>query len=136
LYKKAVLIGDGATWIRSMREEIFPDAHQILDFFHLCENVNSFAKHCFGMEESQYKPWATDICNLMKASQWLQVLDILKKTKKPTSCSIDLFGYISNNIGHIDYVDYLSKGYFIGGGAIEGGNKSVLHQRLKLSGIR
>jgi hypothetical protein len=34
-YKETVLIGDGATWIRSMKEELFPDAQQILDFSHL-----------------------------------------------------------------------------------------------------
>ncbi|MDR0684516.1 MAG: hypothetical protein LBF83_05255 [Spirochaetaceae bacterium] len=32
-------MSDGAAWIRNMVEELFPDAQQILDFFHLCENV-------------------------------------------------------------------------------------------------
>jgi len=136
LYEKTVLLSDGATWIRNMREEIFPDAQQILDYFHLCENVNIFAKHCFGMEESQYRPWATEICSLLKDSQWPRVLEILKVIVKPQQCPVDLYGYISNNSNNIDYVDYLSKGYFIGSGAIEGGNKSVLHQRLKQSGMR
>jgi len=136
LYEKTVLLSDGATWIRNMREEIFPDAQQILDYFHLCENVNDFAKCCFGMEKSQYSPWATEICQLLKDSKWPHVLEILKKVKKPTQCSVDLYGYIRNNANHIDYADYSSKGYFIGSGAIEGGNKSVLHQRLKQSGMR
>ena len=55
-YEKKVLIGDGATWIRNMREELFPDAEQILDYFHLCENVNTYAKHLFGAEPSQWMP--------------------------------------------------------------------------------
>jgi hypothetical protein len=136
LYEKTVLLSDGATWIRNMREEIFPDAQQILDYFHLCENVNDFAKYCFGMEESQHKSWASEICQLLKDSKWPHVLEILKKIKKPPQCTVDLYGYISNNANHIDYADYSSKGYFIGSGAIEGGNKSVLHQRLKQSGMR
>jgi hypothetical protein len=48
-YEKTVMISDGAAWIRNMREELFPDARQILDFYHLCENVNTFAKHAFGL---------------------------------------------------------------------------------------
>ena len=136
LYEKTVLLSDGATWIRNMREEIFPDAQQILDYFHLCENVNDFAKYYFGMEESQYRPWATEICQLLKDSKWPYVLEILKDMKKPPQCSVDLYGYINNNAHNIDYADYSIKGYFIGSGAIEGGNKSVLHQRLKQSGMR
>ena len=135
-YEETVLLSDGATWIRNMREEVFPDAQQILDYFHLCENVNTFAKHCFGAEESQYKPWATNICEMLKDSQWPHVLEILKKMAKPAQSPVDLYVYISNNAKNIDYVDYLSKGYFIGSGAIEGANKSVLHQRLKQSGMR
>jgi len=83
-YEETVLLSDGATWIRNMREEVFPDAQQILDYFHLCENVNTFAKHCFGAEETQYKPWAANICEMLKDSQWPHVLETLKKTANPS----------------------------------------------------
>jgi hypothetical protein len=45
-------------------------------------------------------------------------------------------GYITNNIKNIDYAAYEQKGYFIGSGAIESGNKIVLQQRLKQAGMR
>ena len=32
--REIAVIGDGAQWIRNMCEEIFPDAVQILDFYH------------------------------------------------------------------------------------------------------
>jgi hypothetical protein len=135
-YKKTVLISDGAAWIRNMREELFPDAQQILDYYHLCENVNTYAKHLFGFEPSQYANWANEICTLLKASKWKQVLNDLKNLKKPNNSPVDLYCYINNNISNIDYAQYLEKGYFIGSGAIESGNKSVLQQRLKQAGMR
>jgi hypothetical protein len=135
-YGQTILIGDGATWIRNMREELFPDALQILDYYHLCENVNTFAKHLFGTEPSQYSAWANEICALLKKSKWNEVLLDLKYREQPPSCPIDLYGYISNNIDSIDYDHYIECGYFIGSGAIESGNKSVLHQRLKQPGMR
>jgi len=135
-YGKTVLISDGATWIRNMREELFPDAQQILDYYHLCENVNTYAKHLFGMEPSQYAGWANEMCALLKASKWDAVLNNLKGRKKPSFCPVDLCGYINNNIPNIDYARYLAEGYFIGSGAIESGNKSVLQQRLKQAGMR
>jgi hypothetical protein len=136
LYEKTVMISDGATWIRNMREELFPDVQQILDYYHLCENVNTFAKHLFGANPAQYKEWADKICALLKESQHQEVLADLKQRKKPALCPVDLYGYIQNNAANIDYARYLKDGLFIGSGAVESGNKSVLQQRLKQAGMR
>lgn len=39
-YENIVFISDGATWIRNMISELFPEAIQILDKFHLIENMD------------------------------------------------------------------------------------------------
>ena len=135
-YEKTVMISDGATWIRNMREELFPDAQHILDYYHLCENVNTFAKYYFGQEPCQYGEWADRTCARIKASQYQEVLDDLENKVKPSLCPVDLYGYIRNNSANIDYVKYINEGIFIGSGAIESGNKSVLQQRLKQAGMR
>jgi hypothetical protein len=137
-FKETVVLSDGATWIRNMVEELFPDAQQILDYFHLCENVHTYAKALFNMDASQYAPWAKRICDQLKASQYEFVLQELEpmKDKKPNGCSVNLYGYISNNIRNIDYAAYEKKGYFIGSGAIESGNKLILQDRLKRAGMR
>ena len=135
-YEKTVLIGDGAVWIRNMRDELFPDAQQILDFYHLCENVNTYAKAIFGNDPSRYSPWSNEICSLLKESKWKEALVLVGKQKKPQDCAVDLQGYITGNAHCIDYASYIEKDYFIGSGAIESGNKSVLQQRLKQAGMR
>lgn len=135
-YKQTVLISDGATWIRNLREELFPDAQQILDYYHLCENVNTFAKCLFGSDPSQYSAWADEMCKLLKASKHEEVLAELNKREKPPQCPVDLYGYIQNNASNIDYDRYLGEGLFIGSGAIESGNGSVLHQTFKQAGMR
>jgi hypothetical protein len=137
-YKETVVLSDGATWIRNMVEEIFPDAQQILDFYHLAENVNDFAKCLFNKDESRFRPWARDICDALKASQYKKVLNELKdfKEKNLPGCSVNLHRYITNNIKNIDYETYEEKGYFIGSDAIESGNKIILQDRLKRAGMR
>ena len=135
-YDKTIILSDGATWIRNLREELFPDAQQILGFYHLCENVNTFAKHVFGQEPSQYSGWAGEMCALLKASRHGEVLNELEKRRKPPLCPVDLRGYIQNNAFNIDYVRYIDDGLFIGSDAVESGNKCVLHQRLKQAGMR
>jgi hypothetical protein len=137
-YKKIIVLGDGATWIRNMVAELYPDAQQILDFFHLCENVYEFARALFNMDEAKYRPWAEGLCGKLKASKYREVLRDLQKYKdNPLSNSkVNLYQYIENNISNIDYAKYLQGGYFIGSGAIESGNRLVLQQRLKQPGMR
>lgn len=56
--KNTVIISDGATWIRNMKEEHFPDAQQILDLYHLKANTAEFAKFIFNEDEKKYFPWS------------------------------------------------------------------------------
>jgi hypothetical protein len=135
-YKETVIISDGATWIRHMAEEFFPNAQQILDFYHLCENVNTFAKYLFKMDESKYKPWVLDICTKLKKGGFRQVLNELSAIPPLSNCPVNLFVYITNNTNNINYPEYEKKGYFIGSGAIESGNKIILQDRLKRAGMR
>ena len=136
-YKETVILSDGATWIRNIIKELFLDAQHILDYFHLCENVNTFAKHLFKMDESRYKPWAKKICDKLKKGESQYVLNELESLNHvPNNSPVNLIGYITNNINNIDYASYEEKGYFIGSGAIESGNKLILQDRLKRAGMR
>jgi hypothetical protein len=137
-YQEVVIISDGATWIREMKKMYFPDAQQILDFYHLRENISTFAKNVFSLDESKYKPWADKACDLMKKSQANSVLTMIKSLTKSqlAKSTHDLGKYIQNNIDNVDYKKYLSKGYFIGSGAIESSNRTVVQSRVKLAGMR
>lgn len=137
-YKETVLLSDGATWIRSLKEELFPDAQQILDFFHLCENTHAFAKLLYKTDESKAKIWAKEICDQLEDGKYedvLKSLSVYKDMNVPTG-TVNLYNYISNNKANIDYPAYKRRGYFIGSGAIESGNKTVLQSRLKQAGMR
>jgi hypothetical protein len=137
-YEDTVVLSDGAAWIRKTVAEFFPDAQHILDFFHLSENVHEYAKHYFRMDESKYKPWAEDICALLREGRHIEVSRELKTHSKShmDKCPVSLSLYIANNIQNIDYPTYEAKGWYIGSGAIESGNKIVMQQRLKQAGMR
>ncbi|MDR1166706.1 MAG: hypothetical protein LBO66_12725 [Deltaproteobacteria bacterium] len=64
-FQKTILLGDGATWIRNMRDELFPDAQQILDYFHLSENTSTFFKSIFDKDEQKCKDWTEKICEFL-----------------------------------------------------------------------
>lgn len=135
-YKKTVLLSDGATWIRNLKEEIFPDAQQILDLFHLKENVFDFFKSIFNNDESLYNPLANETCEMLENGEWEKVLRNIEQYKNIKNNSLNLYSYIWNNRNNINYPSYKKQGFFIGSGAIESGNKVVLQNRLKLPGMR
>jgi hypothetical protein len=137
-YKETVLVGDGATWIRNMKEELFPDALQILDYYHVTEKVNKLANELFGKNPSECKPWSNKICTWLENSEIDNIFSELSKISSNImkKSETNLLNYLKNNIDHIDYKTYRLKGYFVGSGAVEGGNKTALQRRLKQAGMR
>lgn len=136
-YKNTVILSDGATWIRNMKEELFPDAQQILDLFHAKENIHSFSKLIYA-DENTARGWAEKICDLLEKGETAEMFKILEKYKdrKVPAGTVNIYNYLRNNADNINYPLYKEKGYFVGSGAIESGNKTVVQSRLKLAGMR
>jgi hypothetical protein len=134
--KEVVIIGDGAAWIRNMAKELFPEATQILDLYHLKENIYTYAKRKFGQNEKKYVPWAESIIDKMEKGQAADVLNQLPSEETLPAGVVNLRTYIANNIDKVNYPEYREKGYFVGSGAIESANKVVVQRRLKQAGMR
>jgi hypothetical protein len=136
---KTVVIGDGAHWIWEMAETDYPDALQILDFYHLSEYVWKVAKNAYTNNEEKQKIWVNSQQQLLKKSQWKTVINNcqkIKRKKKDLIEAIDkLEGYLSNNQNRIDYHSYLQLGLMIGSGVVESSNRRVVTQRLKQAGM-
>jgi hypothetical protein len=137
-YKNTVIISDGATWIRNMKDLLFPDSQQILDFYHLKEHIFDYYKKLFDFDESKYLDISKKVCSLFYESKITEALNLLKisEGKRDTILLEQLLQYINNNLDNIDYAKYKAKGYFIGSGAIESSNKTVLQSRLKYGAMR
>ena len=136
--KEVAVIGDGAHWIWNMCEELFPDAVQILDYYHLSENVHKFGRFLYPENDIEMKRWSKNILNKIDKGQIDEVIGGLPdiKGKKLPVQTPNLKVYLDNNRKRIDYKDYKEKGYYVGSGAIESGNKLVIQQRMKQSGMR
>lgn len=134
--KKVVVISDGAQWIRNVCNEIFPDAVMILDLYHLKENIYTYAKHKYLGHTAKYTAWAEAAIKMIEDEQVDKLLSLLPENEKlPTGC-VNLRHYIACNRDRITYKKFKAMGYFVGSGAIESGNKLIVHQRLKQAGMR
>lgn len=138
-YKYKILIADGAIWIWNWADINHPDAIQILDFFHAIEKISQFAALQWD-DENERKKWIEMIRNLLLNDQICQVIELLKNIKstntKAEKSGIETLRYYEKNQKRMYYKTYLDKEYLIGSGAIESAHRTIIQQRLKLSGQR
>lgn len=137
-YENIVFISDGATWLRNMITELFPEAIQILDKFHLIENIYDYGKLVFYNDIEKVEKFKKKIIGYCYSREYKLIQKELKKYKDielPTTvCNLPV--YLENNKDKIDYSTYERNGWFIGSGAIESSNKTVVQLRLKQAGMR
>jgi hypothetical protein len=137
-YCQTILISDGASWTKSVKEELFPDAQQILSYYHLSEHIKEYAKSIFYFDDKIYKSWSKNVCHLFIISETANAINEINNSyKKLFSKNLEnLLTYINNNIDNVDYSYYKKMGWYIGSDAIEIEKKMVLQQRLKQAGMR
>jgi hypothetical protein len=137
---KIVFIADGARWIWSWIDAMYPKSTQILDYYHAMEHLCAFAKEYF-KDEAELEKWVKKQENcLLQKDVGIVIKNIAKLTKsnkkKVEQSKQALIQYYKNNQKRMNYKNYLQQGLLIGWGAMEAAHRNVLQQRLKLSGQR
>jgi hypothetical protein len=137
--KRVAVLGDGAHWIWNLARVNFPNAKQILDFYHACEHLSVLASALFPdkMEKAHRL--------VGKWTKWLErdkVLKVVAEAQKhlphhgprreTATCEI---GYFEGNAERMMYDSFRKEGYFIGSGVVEAGCKTVVGKRAKQSGM-
>lgn len=137
--KRPVFINDGARWIWNWIDTYYPDAVQILDFFHAKEHLCQFANEYFRCPDTREKWVKGQSENLIddKAGEVIKELSkMITTTQKQEKMRTALMDYYQNNLKRMQYKTFREQGLLIGSGAIESAHRDILQQRLKLSGQR
>ena len=136
-HNKKVIIGDGAKWIWNWAEDNYPGSTQILDFYHAKEKLVNIAK-LFISDDIARKEWIDNQCARLKENKFEQVLQqirLMKSRVKEAALEKEkVLNYFEEHEDRMQYKTYLDKNILIGSGPIESAHRSVLQQRLKLSG--
>jgi hypothetical protein len=138
--KNVVFISDGASWLGKFREEYFPKATQILDWYHAVEHLWETARKLFGEKnEEQCRLWVDPLEELLWEGKVDTVISLIeemaKTTEKNQTTLYELRGYYVSNREHMRYDKYRNNGWYIGSGSIESANKYIITQRLKQCGM-
>ena len=136
--KRVVFLSDGGKWLRSVKQNEFPFATAILDFYHATEHLEPVLA-ALGLKKGtkKHKEKFRYFCKRIKAGKIESVIksadDACPKSKwKDMRKALK---YFRENVDRMRYNEYIKAGLFIGSGPVESGCKTVLGARLKQSGM-
>jgi len=135
-----IILGDGARWIWELVDLHFPDAIQIVDWFHASEYLAPVAKQAFA-DKARRQQWLKRVRDDLWHGRLDAVIDAcethirphLAASDDPAQCAVT---YYRNNRQRMNYPTYRANGYQIGSGTIESAVKQIASQRMKVSGAR
>jgi hypothetical protein len=128
---------DGAQWIERITQENFPQATQIVDWFHATEKMWHIGKQTIPNKQERNDwvnarledLWWGRLCTVN--SELVQV-DI-SQAMDPEDIEMSI-GYFQRQQDRMKYHQYRIAGYPIGSGSVESGINNVVHHRMKRQG--
>ena len=136
--QELIFVCDGAKWIWRLIDENFPDAIQILDWYHAVEYLTPIAQSLFDQADQQ-TAWLDTMKEHLWHSRTQLVIDRCRELAAHPAAAepaAKAATYFQNNLARMDYAHFRQQGYFIGSGTVESGCKQISTMRLKRSGAR
>lgn len=134
LAPEVVFVCDGARWIWRLVEQYYPQATQIVDWFHAEEHLEQVARDA--LPQAQRTAWLQKVRTFLWESDLQQVIHSCLILAPQSQVAEAAVTYFRNNAQRMDYARFREAGYMIGSGPIESGCKQIVSQRLKCSGAQ
>lgn len=139
LVPEIVFVADGAAWIWNLVSYYYPQATQIVDWYHAAGYLEPIAKALFGADQATRQQWLENIRTYLWEGQVQQVISacaVWVTHPQAGDAAQKAVTYYTNNQHRMDYAHFRTAGYLIGSGTVESGCKQIVTQRLKRSGAR
>jgi hypothetical protein len=130
-----VFICDGAVWIWNLIAQYFPNALQIVDWYHAADRLKRIAEEAFPTQEER-QTWLEQVTEDLWQGRVELVIEACRPLAKKSKWAQQSLTYYSNNIERMRYDQFRASNLLIGSGIIESGCKQIVTQRLKLPGAQ
>jgi hypothetical protein len=130
-----VFVCDGAAWIWNLVKQYYPQAVQIIDWYHATEHLEKIAAIAFAQAEER-KAWLAEAKEALWQGQVQQVIRSCQDLAAKQPKVLPEIAYFVNNEQRMDYARFRAAGYAIGSGTIESACKQIVVQRLRKSGAQ
>lgn len=130
-----VFICDGAVWIWNLIAQYFPNAIQIVDWYHAADRLKRIAEEAFPTPDER-QTWLKQVTEDLWQGRVESVIEACRLLAKQSKLAQQSLTYYSNNIERMRYDQFRASNLLIGSGIIESGCKQIVTQRLKLPGAQ
>lgn len=136
---RVVVVGDAAEWIRTIADEHFPEAIQIVDLYHAREHVSALCKRLFGLSEKQIVQHRIRWWTYMDEDKIERIIQQAREKLPSADGDREMaqreITFLDKNKERMRYKTFRSMGLFVGSGVAEAGCKTLIGHRLKQSGM-
>ena len=133
--RELVFVGDGAEWIWNLVQEHYPQAVQIVDWFHAVEHLTEVAREIPGEHSAQ--AWWGEVRGLLWAGEVQEVIrrcESLANDSQGGQEARRAAQYFRKHEKRMAYKEFREKGYQIGSGTVESECKQMGIGRMKVPG--
>lgn len=121
--RQTLALGDGASWIWGLVEERWPQAHQLLDFYHASQHLHALAETLYPKQESARHSWVDQQCHDLRHGKQRKVLQSLSQIRerrgKPGETIRREKNYFHSHRQRMNYQELARRGWPIGSGPVE-----------------
>ena len=132
---RRVVLGDGAPYIWNLAGELFPDATQIVDRYHVKQHLSDVAKAIYGADPDQCRAWAKQRHEELDDGRLQPLLGVLHQHARSCEEARKCADYIHRNQHRMRYAEFRAQGFCTSTGVVEAGCKLAIGTRLKRSGM-
>jgi len=136
---EVVVIADGAPWIWNLCMREFPQALQVLDYYHMTQHLYAVAHARYLGDAAGAAAWVHTCQAFLAQDQVEHVLVTLQNWEPDHAADREVrdreYNFFTNNAERMRYGTYRQRGYHIGSGVMEASCKRVVVQRLDEAGM-
>jgi Uncharacterised protein family (UPF0236) len=133
--ERTAVIGDAAPWIWNTAQELFPQAIQIVDRFHVKEHLSDLAKVLHPAHPTQAKLWAEQRHDELDQGKLSALLAAMRPFIESSDEARKCYHYIRRNRHRMRYPRFHKMGLCTSSGVVEAGCKVAITTRLKRAGM-
>lgn len=119
----SLVLGDGIPWIWNLAANRWPEARQLLDFYHGGQHMWSLGRACCGENTPQTEPWVERRMHRLRNGRERAVLKEIAGLKAPRGERGHAVrreqNYFAGHAGRMHYKEMADRGWPIGSGAVE-----------------
>ena len=135
LAAELVFVCDGATWIWKLIEHYYPQAIQIVDWFHAADHLKRLSLVAFSTE-AERTHWLDQVVADLWEGRVEEVIGACENLVPSCPPAKQEATYFTHNEPRMQYKKFRSAGYLIGSGTVESACKQIVTQRLKKPGAQ